>query len=65
MRKHHTRNAMSAEAVYGAIRATIAEQTEQHEDLSMFELIGVVELIKAELTAAAMEPDGEDEDEEA
>jgi len=53
-------HAMSAESVYDAIRATIAEQTEQDEDLSMFELIGVVELIKAELTVAAMEDDDEE-----
>jgi len=52
---------MSAESVYDAIRATIAEQTEQDDELSMFELIGVVELIKAELTAAAMEGDDEEE----
>jgi hypothetical protein len=51
---------MSAESVYDAIRATIAEQTEQDEELSMFELIGVVELIKAELTVAAMEDDEEE-----
>jgi len=51
---------MSAEAVYDAIRATIAEQTEQDDELSMFELIGVVELIKAELTGAAMEDDEEE-----
>ena len=55
---HH--RVMSAEAVYDAIRATIAEQTEQDEELSMFELIGVVELIKAELTAAAMEDDDDE-----
>ena len=54
---------MSAEAVYDAIRATIAEQTEQDEGLSMFELIGVVRLIEAELIEAAMTPEDEDEDE--
>ena len=52
---------MSAEAIYDAIRATIAEQTEQDDELSMFELIGVVRLIEAELTAAAMEGDDEEE----
>lgn len=54
---------MSAETVYEAIRETIAEQSEIDENLSMFELIGVVDLIKAELIAAAMEPD-DDETEE-
>ena len=49
---------MSAEAVYDAIRQAIADTTD--DDLGMFELIGVVELIKAELTAAAMEPDEEE-----
>jgi len=53
---HH--RAMSAEAVYDAIRQAIADTTD--DDLGMFELIGVVELIKAELTAAAMEPDEEE-----
>lgn len=51
-------HAMSAEAVYDAIRQAIADTTD--DDLGMFELIGVVELIKAELTAAAMEPDEEE-----
>jgi hypothetical protein len=55
---------MSAEAVYEAIRTAIAEQTEQDDELSMFELIGVVELIKAELTAAAMDSDDDEEEEE-
>jgi hypothetical protein len=52
---------MSAEAVYDAIRAAITEQTEQDEDLSMFELIGVVRLIESELVAATMEPDDNEE----
>ena len=51
---------MSAEAVYDAIRQAIADNTD--DDLSMFELIGVVELIKAELTEAAMACDDEDEE---
>ena len=54
-------HAMSAEAVYDAIRAAIAEQTEQDDELSMFELIGVVRLIEAELIEAAMQPDEEEE----
>ena len=60
MAPHH--RAMSAESVYEAIRATIAEQTEQDDELSMFELIGVVRLIEAELTEAAMEGDDDEEE---
>lgn len=50
---------MSAESVYNALRETIAEQSEADEELSMFELIGVVELIRAELVEAAMADDEE------
>ena len=51
---------MSAESVYDAIRQAIADNSD--DDLSMFELIGVVRLIEAELIEAAMTPE-EDEDE--
>jgi len=53
---------MSANALYDAINEAIAVETEKDGELSMFELIGVVELIKAELTAAAMESDDDDEE---
>lgn len=56
---------MSAEACYNALRATIAEQTEANPELSMFELIGAVRLIEAELIEAALTEDDEDDDEEA
>ncbi|MFM2158620.1 MAG: hypothetical protein RLZZ124_1094 [Cyanobacteriota bacterium] len=56
---------MSAESVYDAIRAVIAEQSEQDDDLTMFELIGVVRLVEAELISAAMEPDDSDEEADA
>jgi len=52
--------AMSANALYDAINEAIAVETEKDGELSMFELIGVVELIKAELTVAAMEDDEEE-----
>ena len=55
---------MSAEAVYDAIRSVIAEQSEADEELSMFELIGVVRMIEAELVEAAMAPDDDDDDAE-
>ena len=51
---------MSANALYDAINEAIAVETEKDGELSMFELIGVVELIKAELTVAAMEDDEEE-----
>lgn len=53
---------MSAESVYDALREVIAEQSEADEELSMFELIGVVTLIKAELVEAAMAPDDDDDE---
>jgi hypothetical protein len=54
---------MSAETVYEALRETIADQTQLDDELSMFELIGVVRLIEAELLEAAMADDDDDSDE--
>lgn len=51
---------MSAESVYEAIHETIADQTQLDDELSMFELIGVVELVKADLIKAAQEADDDD-----
>ena len=51
---------MSAETIYEAIHEVIADQTQLDDQLSMFELIGVVEMVKADLIAAAQ--DDEDED---
>lgn len=53
---------MSAETVYAAIRETIDDQLQLNDELSMFELIGVVRLIEAELVAAAMDSDDDEED---
>jgi hypothetical protein len=55
---------MSAETVYQAIRDTIDDQLLLDDELSTFELIGVVRLIEAELIEAAMMPDEEKEGEE-
>jgi hypothetical protein len=52
---------MSAETVYEALRETIADQTALDDELSMFELIGVVRLIEAELIEAAMSDDDDDD----
>lgn len=56
--RHHP--PMSAETVYEALRETIADQTALDDELSMFELIGVVRLIEAELIEAAMSDDDDD-----
>lgn len=45
--------------LYDAIRAAISEATEADEEISLPELIGTLELVKAELLAAALEPDEE------
>lgn len=49
--------------LYEAIRAAIDEATSEDEEMSLPELIGTLELIKAELIAAALEPDDEDDEE--
>ena len=53
---------MSAETVYQALRQAIDDQLELDDGLSMFELIGVVRLIEAELIEAAIQPDEDDEE---
>lgn len=45
--------------LYDRIRAAIDEATSEDEEMSLTELIGTLELIKAELIAAALEPDEE------
>ncbi len=52
---------MSAESVYEALREAIADQSSLDDELSMFELIGVVRLIEAELIASALEDDDDEE----
>jgi len=49
--------------LYDAIRAAIDEATSEDEEMSLPELIGTLELVKAELIAAALEPDDEDDEE--
>lgn len=51
---------MAAQVLYDALRATIDEHLEEDDDLSTFELIGVLRMITAELELAAMEA-GEEE----
>ena len=46
--------------LYDALRDTISEVTEADDTLSLPELIGTLELVKAELLAAALEPDEDD-----
>lgn len=55
---------VSAETLYTALHETIAEQVELEDPLSTFELIGVIEQIKAEIIAGIEEED-EEEGEEA
>jgi hypothetical protein len=51
---------MAAQVLYDTLRATIDEHLEEDDDLSTFELIGVLRMITAELELAAMEA-GEEE----
>lgn len=46
--------------LYEALRSVISDATEADEDISLPELIGTIELVKAELIAAALEPDEDD-----
>jgi hypothetical protein len=58
---------MSAETLYQAIRDTIDDQLQLDDELTTFELIGVVRLIEGELVAAAVgdsDDEGEEEGEE-
>ena len=52
---------MSAESLYEALNATIADQLELDDPISLFELIGVIEMVKTDVLASMM--DGEPEDE--
>jgi hypothetical protein len=53
---------MAAQELYDAIHQTISDHLEQDEELSTFELVGVVRMIGAELEAIAMDADeGESE----
>lgn len=52
---------MAAQVLYDKLRETIDEHLELDDDLSTFELIGVLRMITAELELAAMEA-GEDQD---
>lgn len=52
---------MSAETLYEAIHETIAEQVELDDPLSTFELLGVIEQVKADVLAANDEDEGEGE----
>lgn len=52
---------MSAESVYNALREVIATESEADEDLTMFELIGVVRIIESELVDAFLVPDDDDD----
>jgi hypothetical protein len=59
---------MSAQALYDAVRAAIDTHLETDEELSTFELIGVLRMITAELEMAAMATEcdeDEDDDEES
>lgn len=47
--------------LYEALRAAIDEATSEDEDMSLPELIGTLELVKAEIIAAALEPDDDAE----
>lgn len=54
---------MNASELYEAISDLIGNNL--GDDVSTFELVGVLDTIKAEFQAAAMAGDDEDEDEEA
>lgn len=51
---------MAAQDLYDSIRSAIDEHLEQDDELSTFELIGVLRMVTAELELAAMEA-GEEE----
>lgn len=59
----HFNPTMAAQALYDEIRATIDEHLEQDDELSTFELVGVLRMVTAELELAAMEA-GEEETED-
>lgn len=57
----HFNPTMAAQALYDEIRATIDQHLEVDEELSTFELIGILRMVTAELELAAMEAGEEDE----
>ena len=52
---------MSAESVYEAIHEVIADQSQLDDELSMFELIGVIRMVEADLIEAAKADDDDTE----
>lgn len=52
---------MAAQTLYDQLRSTIDEHLETDDELSTFELVGVLRMITAELELAAMEAGEEDE----
>ena len=52
---------MNAAELYDAISTLISDNL--GDDVSTFELVGVLEMIKAEFQAAALEPDDEEDTE--
>jgi hypothetical protein len=54
---------MSAETIYEAIHEVIADQSQLDDELSMFELIGVIRMVEADLIKAAQADDDDSEDE--
>jgi hypothetical protein len=54
---------MSAETIYDAIHEVIADQSQLDDELSMFELIGVIRMVEADLIKAAQADDDDSEDE--
>jgi hypothetical protein len=54
---------MSAETIYEAIHEVIADQTQLDDELSMFELIGVIRMVEADLIKAAQADDDDSDDE--
>jgi hypothetical protein len=53
---------MSAESLYNALHDTIKDQLDLDDPISPYELIGVIEMMKADVLASMM--DGEPEDPE-
>ncbi len=54
---------MSAETIYEAIHEVIADQSQLDDELSMFELIGVIRMVEADLIKAAQADDDDSDDE--
>jgi hypothetical protein len=54
---------MSAETIYDAIHEVIADQSQLDDELSMFELIGVIRMVEADLIKAAQADDDDSDDE--